>query len=660
MADAYMLVYRRISADNIMKVEDSEVPDALVQEIKVENAELQTAKEEHTERAKFHVFLAHFGKPELQLMIPVAIPQAAPVAQVLEKALKESGFGFESRGVTSLGQLRIRDYSVAKNRVLGELDAKELEKEAKDFPAQKDLYIDERLDETQAWPAYEPVALRLKLAIMAEAVPSKAQYLPILVDEEGNLNTLRQAVAAKMELPPSEVRLAMKVDEGNVSVVVELLPEQGPAKLADLRIGSGTVIFAENKSHQRLITALQSLVHTVTVRFNRPGSEELTEEVDVDDRDTMGKLKQLIGSALSLSLDAFKLRKDEGGPELKALGKSLDFHNIRDLKSVYVELGKPLREGEFICKVFLHDPPELRTSPREETKDAVTAIMGVEGEMVEFVEADFIMLGHVVVEEQWDLIELTRAIATLEKAPKDPELIRVREGFNGILTRPYLPGISLKQNCPGLSDFTPLYIQPLERPEVLHKDSRIVYLRQWYPQSFTLGVRVEIALNGTITVAELKRLLVMYLEQESTEDQIRLVIPTPQQQNDVAAISGLAWHEPGLGSTLVLTQPPLRLRHGDTILFKDMNTKNEKNQKCATPLTVAERAKLSNLRHSTAGIAWDGTRRAGFARGEVGLKIFTAQEQEERAAARKAEEERLASEKAKNDAIPLPSSGIAR
>jgi len=227
----------------------------------------------------------------------------------------------------------------------------------------------------------------------------------------------------------------------------------------------------------------------------------------------------------------------------------------------------------------------------------------------------------------------------------------MRDALNDQLTKVYLSTNTLKQNCPGISDYYPIYVQELKVEETLSKDHLILYVQQWLPQSFSVTPPMELALDSKLTVLQLKETLCgllnngNFVSQVVSPDQLRVIVPMPHELKDVPNISNLAWHEPKLRPTDKIGGQPWRLRHGDTILFKNQNVKNHATISLVNS-DVASRAALFNSQYSQAGVGTFG--RSGDA--GPGLKIYSPDEQLERERVRTQQEEQMKRERDERDA----------
>merc|ERR1712083_325055 len=111
--------------------------------------------------------------------------------------------------------------------------------------------------------------------------------------------------------------------------------------------------------------------------------------------------------------------------------------------------------------------------------------------------------------------------------------------------------------------------------------------------------------------------------------------------DDPAEVKRLRWTNDRSLDTKSIGGKPWRMKHGDIIVFKDSDLKNVSNQ-TKSWLSVAEHARLFN---ATVGTANSKSGVITSQRREVGIKIYTPQEQRQRAKEKKEKEEKEKKEK---------------
>lgn len=252
----------------------------------------------------------------------------------------------------------------------------------------------------------------------------------------------------------------------------------------------------------------------------------------------------------------------------------------------------------------------------------------------------FYELGDLIVNENFTFDDLTKAISTLPGAPP-ANLMRLRECLNDQLSRCWLPHLPMKKNCPGLTDGTAIYVQPLEAEEKLTADHLLVWIQQWCPPEMILTAPREVPLLKTMKICELKTFLATKLGPNSATDDVLVVAPRPDERAEVTNIPNLLWHNSRLRATDTIGGPPWRLRAGDFIFYMDKNSGRTASNLSGSD--AASRIAMLNMTNPspTGGAS---TSRGNVPRREAALTIFSPDEIDKRERDTKAMEDALRAE----------------
>jgi hypothetical protein len=175
--------------------------------------------------------------------------------------------------------------------------------------------------------------------------------------------------------------------------------------------------------------------------------------------------------------------------------------------------------------------------------------------------------------------------------------------------------LTLEENNSGtkhLKDGMEVAVEILDRPEELDENSLLIEVQQWHPDLQTLGDPEEMLMSATSTVYELKEMLAGTISLQN----LSLGKPFAWQLKDPAAnVPHIKWDKHAPGCEL---KEDLRLEHGSVLVFKDKS--------------VDEVFSTDSMEGGGQG---SGGHRGG---GGGGIKIYSFQEQLERAAAKKLKE----------------------
>ena len=398
----------------------------------------------------------------------------------------------------------------------------------------------------------------------------------------------------------------------------------------------------------------------------------LDQHLEIDDRLPLLELKKRIAAHLSddpscpLDLSSFRLLREEHSIELKDLSRSLSMNHLRDLGSVFVERGRPMDAGEFIFRVFLHDPSKVPAPGSAEWNAAIIIDAETNEPTNSPEELAFVSLGDARLRETMTYAEVTATLAALPGAPA-PSLIRLRDRLENSLTGIWYSDRTLKQNCPGAFDLYPLVIQPLRAPELFTSHDLLLSLRHWIPGRLELKPSREVVWPKTMKVTQVKERIAEMIMKEIEEMQmqtqqtqqthkaddageaapasaaaavppaaspsapallltasdVEVVIAAPHELRDLGLLPGLPWGAK-LSESASLSSSPWRLRHGDTILYKLRAA--DKLGSAIDRADVASRALLFNLQYGGGSSAAGGHVRSTRGGGGPELHILTEAE----------------------------------
>ena len=358
------------------------------------------------------------------------------------------------------------------------------------------------------------------------------------------------------------------------------------------------------------VAAHEGVVNTVELAFNVPPPEgtDLSEgaevhEIAVDRRSTLADLRTVLSAELSRLLgrqvapNDFKVRAHRGahkpvagssitggGQEWKDAGARLTYYGLLSGGRVVLEWGTPLKLGEVLWSVWLHDG----------AVDAPAVVTGKKPTLTQ--DPRFAKLGTIVLASELSVPEakvcIQHAFEGREGLPAASQM-RLRDITKAgsiKLSQVYLDTRTLAQNVPkGLADGKVLVIQQApEDGEVFGESDTLLSVRQWCPLTSQLHPPVEFVVNDSSTFESLAKRISAAARSDLTG--------VPQVQQNMQFAKPFSYHltkpsgslpgqkywdatrlagDAGVGKgsqplpTRTLVGKPWRLKQGDVLVWCD-------------------------------------------------------------------------------------------
>jgi hypothetical protein len=286
---------------------------------------------------------------------------------------------------------------------------------------------------------------------------------------------------------------------------------------------------------------------------------------------TLLELKQALQPIIKLDLDNFKLSR--GTPtwktELKNDSETLEEHRLMDGSRIFIEKGKPMKEGETKVSLVFFDPYNKRS---KET---------------------FVDLFDTIVNDDIKISDWKAQLAVKIKEEKNidipPNRMRIREIFSRSPYKVYPDAAILKDACNYLYSGKQYAIQELDEEEPFkEKDSVVVFFQHFIPSTYEFGQRTELVLKEDMPIDDLKKLL----SEKYNIPNVGLAKGYGSWPGaDLVDVPDLDWdrapHSSYYSSSKVGTigSSPLYLRDGDIVYFRNNDEKLKQ-------LTKEEKRKL--------------------------------------------------------------------
>mmetsp|Transcript_23792 Transcript_23792/g.69688 ORF Transcript_23792/g.69688 Transcript_23792/m.69688 type:complete len:1099 (-) Transcript_23792:114-3410(-) len=662
-SNAYMLVYRRKRPENASTVDQARIPPDIVEQIAAENAEFHALRAEWEEERKWlNITVHHDGAGR-----GLRVHEDRTVADLTTEALEAFQAPSKTTGPSSppsgleglpLDRVRLRLFDSLKNILMAPLgDPQSRLKDLPDDALRRPLRFEVR-DEDGEFEEYLKDGLPLSVLLFDAQTKEFATPLPLAVPASGTVSDLRATACKKLRLDPGDLHL---VHFAGSAEPHPLTDESQP--LVDLGLSAGDTVHAEVAGEASsagdegkpegaswpLVRYLDSLVHMITIYFTEPEdpaaaappvpppaaagplaelldkmaphevaapSQRARRSVQVDVRNPLARLKEAIGQDLGLGLEEFKVRRTEGGIELKDLDLPVAAYGLEEGMAVHIKLGKPMVPGEWQFNVKL----------------------------VPSVDAKVVPLGPHVLQEDLTVREikvaLHQALASTGggESPVSPmpapDHMRLRQAAGtglpgGIKLGAVMPDDKRLCDIFGerIMDGKFIAIQPTAGDEHFTDEHMLLRVRCWSPQAQVLGPMDEVAVRRAAPTSELREVLLSSQLLPPTErgppasEHLSVVKPFGYLLKDLANLPLLKW-KPQPREDVPISEGTLRLKDGDLVVFKDSREEE----------VLSEEVLDKQKQAATGGLA------GLSAPVEQGFVIYTEEQQREREAKLKVEE----------------------
>jgi len=576
--NAYMLLYRRKHSEkNLHEVGEEHIPESIRNQIAGENADFLRKKAEWEEEQR-HV---RVGVTHMEKSWTVRVERSMTV-QELTKKLIQAG---------NLPELdpflvRLRIFDSIKGVLLGPLSENPEQPltEIDDHILTKPLRMEIRKF-GEDFEDYLADGIALLISKFNSNCSGFEDPIQLKISKDASSAQLHELVRSKLDVCASTpISLAlMGQDE------VQIVPDFGDISNSSLGISTGDQIYVKiGEEGMSLMDYFSNNI--ISLNFNNPrlAAESGNDgdvlpspptsslEVKMDQRAPLTQLKNTIGERLSLPCNEFKLMKDKGGVEIKDLEHSLLAAALCDGASIHIELGTPLRLGEYEIDVKYQE--EVSSSPKD--------------------------LGKMVVDSSCTISSLKTQMRSQFSILPEVERMRLRTCNVTSENKVKVEGVmvdskTIKECYKGLHDGSVVCVQKTEVQENFTENHILLCIQRWFPEKRELGDLQEIALLDNTTFAEFVGIIETLSHVEKTW--IKLVKPWSWQMKDVSNIAEMKWHQqPGAQQTL--TGPPFRLQNGDLVLYKDGREKGDLD--AAAQALKAKEAEEANIAESRDAIGF--------------------------------------------------------
>ena len=496
-ANAYLLMYRKICPENIIRVDDSQIPSYIADEI---NSQVEEEKKEASAREEKNLSI-HFKVTHNKKEITLSTRK--------DKTLKE----FKLEAMSNLGitanpeDVRLRSYSTV-YEVFQETYDEEKKINSLQFWDYKVFGIEIKLPEEE-WKPYDPNLINVKVYLWNEATEKGAlpEIQNCFVNKNGTVAKMVEIFQERFQIPADEL-IVIKKSYMGMSFTCDLINDKRNLdyNLINARVYEGSLLYVERKGEgkSKWVEYIEQEARKYTIKFNNPdeplnhfSNPEYKHSVVIDQQSTLSELKSLIAIKLGYSEDKFLMKK--GGSqsqEIKDLTTKVNQSNLMNNSIIYIEKGTPTSPNQYRILFSLAIPPK----PTESKSCCYTFL-----ELFDM-PIDATVLISEIKKNLCQKINEMYPTMTL-----DPQKIRIRERNTDRLSKT-LRNSDILKNC-AIYERKMISIQILDTiEEEIPLTKMFIVGKRWNPLTYDISEPKEFIVKRNSTVQEIGEALSAYYE----------------------------------------------------------------------------------------------------------------------------------------------------
>jgi ubiquitin carboxyl-terminal hydrolase 47 len=350
--NAYLLMYRKISNENIIKVEESEIPFIIKEEL--ENK--KPGVSDYWDYQNLITFKIYYKKKDLT----IRVKKENTFLYLKQEAIKKFEVNdFEEKNIRLRAYLQYYD-------ILQDIYDEQKTIDELNFFNYKILALETKLDDEE-WSDYDPndMIIRVNLwndsLLLSNSILEEKTDNPfkIAVKKQSTILDMMKAFEEKFEIPIDKQRIFKKCYIG-ISTYCENVNNQYNLQkvLQNTGIYDGSVVYLEEADEDHIKSKWQSLFDQESkrciIKFNNP-THKLTENrfiefncsVSLDYDSTLGTLRDLISKKIGIPSDQFIMKRaGNTALEFKDMQAKLMQANLNNYSIIAIELGSPLNPNE--------------------------------------------------------------------------------------------------------------------------------------------------------------------------------------------------------------------------------------------------------------------------------------------------------------------------
>ena len=500
-ANAYLLMYRKISPENIIRVDDSLIPSYIADEI---NLQVEEEKKEASAREEKNLsihFKVTYNKKEVTLLTRK------------DKTLKEFKLeAMDSFQITvNPENARLRSYST-----VYEVFQETYDEEKKISTLQcwdyKVFGLEIKASE-ETWKPYDPNLINVKICVWNDIYNDgrSPELQNSFVNKSGTVSKMLEILQEQFHIPVDEL-LVIKKSYMGMNFICDIISDKKNLEynLLNAKVYEGSVLYLERKSEEKYkwIEYIEKEARKYTIKFNNPdeplnsfSNPDYKYSLVIDQQDTLYELKQMISKKLNLFEGQFLMKK--GGSqsqEIKDLTTKIIQANLMNNSIVYIEKGTPTSPNQYRILFSLAIPPKQT----ESKANCYTFI-----ELFDM-PTDCTML----------ILEIKKILCNKinEMYPTmgaNYEKIRIRERNTDRLSKT-LKNSDILKNC-AIYERKMISIQILDHvEEEIPTTHMIVNCKRWNPSTYDISEPKEFIVKRNSTIQEIGQIFSEYYKIEVT------------------------------------------------------------------------------------------------------------------------------------------------
>lgn len=484
-ANAYLLKYRKVSPDNTMEVPNSLVPPSVQAHEDEEREAVERERKETNEKwSNLHLKVFYGGEDKT-----IYTKKESTFREFKDKIIE----AFE---ITTIADedLRVRAYSSYQDIYQDAYEGTKLDKTMQELMVYSHkIFALETKEPGTEFEKYDPECYTVKVHVWNDAVLEKANLpldekttpLRVPIHKESKLSQLIEKLEEKTGIPAAEQWIQKKNPMVN-SVTVEIVSTEAnmEKKMNYCRIFDGTTVYLERKAAKSFWEKeIEKESNRYMIKFNHPqdkpnslGQQEYKNQVTIDRREKLSKLKELICEKIELEEGSFILKRGGlHGIELKDDNLTILQSNLMNGSILYLCAGTPSKPDEYRLGFYL-------ATLIDET--------GEDGICYNFKELfEMSISWNCTIKEVKELV-CSRANTENEDLNLNPAMIRLREKNSDRLTRTLFDEMILKSQT--IYEKKQYALQIVEGEEDLKSSDMITLVKVWNPSTWELSAPKEV------------------------------------------------------------------------------------------------------------------------------------------------------------------------
>ena len=347
-ANAYLLMYRKIGPENIIRVDDSVIPAYIADEIL---CQVEEEKKEATVREEKSLSI-HFRVAHKKKEITFTTRKDRTLSEFKLDVI--SSFALTERPE----DVRLRAYSSV-YEVFQETYDEDKKISALQCWDYKVFGIEVKAPEEE-WAPYDPNLITVKVYLWEDVQDASTLPEPYncFVNKSSTVSKMMEGFAAKFGLSVEEILLYKKAYMG-MNYTCERIndPRQLEYSLINAKVYEGSLLYLEKKTEgrPRWVEFIEQEARRYTIRFNNPeeplngfSNPDYRHNIVIDQQSTLNDLKQMIAKKLDLPVDKFLMKR--GGSqsqEVKDLSIKLIQANLMNNSIIFIEKGVPTSANQY-------------------------------------------------------------------------------------------------------------------------------------------------------------------------------------------------------------------------------------------------------------------------------------------------------------------------